>query len=76
MQMKKYVPQVGASLGVAASLVSLGASAQTATATDFSSILAGLSASTAITAILGAGLIVAGVGFARWGVRKVAGFFR
>ena len=76
MQIKKYLPRAAAVAGVAASLVSMGASAQTATATDFSSVLAGLSASTAITAILGAGVIVAGVGFARWGVRKVAGFFR
>lgn len=42
---------------------------------DFSSILTGLDASTAITAVLAAAVIIAGVGFAIWGGKKVAAFF-
>lgn len=42
---------------------------------DFSGILAGLDTTTAVTAIVGAGAILAGVGFARWAVKKVARFF-
>ncbi|THD06475.1 capsid protein [Rhodanobacter lindaniclasticus] len=45
------------------------------TGTDYSSILSGLDTSTAITAIVGAGVIVAGVGFAKWATKKVARFF-
>lgn len=42
---------------------------------DFSTILAGLDSSTAITAVVAAGTILAGVGFAKWATKKVAGFF-
>ena len=42
---------------------------------DFSGILDGISAATATTAVIGAGAIVALVGFAIWATRKVAGFF-
>ncbi|MBD9377939.1 capsid protein [Pseudoxanthomonas sp. PXM04] len=42
---------------------------------DFSGILEGLSASTAQTAIIAAGAIIAGVGFVVWATKKVAGFF-
>ncbi|MET4567817.1 hypothetical protein [Rhodanobacter soli] len=42
---------------------------------DFSSILTGLDSSTAITALVGAGVILAGVGFAKWATKKVARFF-
>lgn len=44
--------------------------------TDYSTILAGLSAATAIAAIVGAGALKAGPGFARWATNKVATFFR
>lgn len=43
---------------------------------DFESILVGLSAATAITAIIGAGALKAAPGFARWATNKVATFFR
>lgn len=59
---------------VAAGMVANGAFAQTG-GTDFSSILTGLSGATAITAILGACVILAAVGFAKWGGKKVAKFF-
>lgn len=42
---------------------------------DFSNILSGFDGSTAITAVLGACAIMALVGFATWGGKKVAGFF-
>ena len=42
---------------------------------DFSTILAGLDNSTAITAVVAAGVILAGVGFAKWATKKVARFF-
>lgn len=43
---------------------------------DFSGILDGLSAATAITAIVGGCAIVATVGFAMWAGYKVATLFR
>lgn len=43
---------------------------------DYSGVLTGLSAATAITAIIAAGGIKAGVGFARWATNRVASFFR
>lgn len=43
---------------------------------DYSSILTGLSAAAAVTAIIGAGAIKAAPGFARWATNKVATFFR
>lgn len=42
---------------------------------DFSTILTGLDSATAVTAILGAGAILAAPGFAKWAVKKVAGIF-
>ncbi len=61
-------------VGAAAAVGSVAASAQT-TGADYSSILSGLDSSTAITAVVGAGVILAGVGFAKWAPRKVATFF-
>lgn len=43
---------------------------------DFSEVLTGLAATGAIAAIIGAGAIKAGPGFARWATNKVATFFR
>ncbi len=43
---------------------------------DFSAILDGLSATTAVTAIVAAGALKAAPGFARWATNKVATFFR
>lgn len=42
---------------------------------DFSGILDGLSTTTATTAIIGAGALIALVSFASWASKKVAGFF-
>lgn len=42
---------------------------------DFSNILSGLNSSTAITTIVAAAALIAAVGFAKWGAKKVAGFF-
>jgi hypothetical protein len=43
---------------------------------DFSGVLDGLVATTIIAAVIAAGAIKAGPNFARWGVNKLAGFFR
>lgn len=68
----KRVPAVA----VACSMLAAGvASAQTTTGNDYSSILSGLDTSTAITAVIGAGVLLAGVGFAKWATKKVARFF-
>jgi anaerobic C4-dicarboxylate transporter len=42
---------------------------------DFSTILSGLDATTATTAVLAAAVILAAVGFAVWGAKKVGKFF-
>lgn len=42
---------------------------------DFSAVLTGLDSSTAVTAIIGAGALLAAPGFAKWAVRKVATIF-
>jgi hypothetical protein len=71
-KMKGRVVAVAPAVGVGFAL--LGGQAM-ALPTDFSSILTGLDSSTAITAILAAAVIIAGVGFAKWGAKKVARFF-
>jgi hypothetical protein len=43
---------------------------------DFGEILTGLAVTSAVSAIIGAGAIKAGPGFARWATNKVATFFR
>ena len=66
----KYGPT--ASVGFAA----IGGTAMAqSSSTNFSSILSGLDASTAVTAILAAAVILALVGFAKWGAKKVGKFF-
>lgn len=42
---------------------------------DFGDILTGLSATTAVAAIVAAGAIMAVPGFAKWATKKVARFF-
>lgn len=42
---------------------------------DFSGILEGLSAGTAVTAVVAAAALIAMVGFAKWAAKKVASFF-
>jgi len=61
-------------VGAVVSMASVAGSAM-ALGDDYSSILAGLDSSTAITAIIGAGVLLAGVGFAKWATKKVARFF-
>ncbi len=58
-------------------LVSLVApvSAFAATGPDFSGILDGLDTGTIVTAILAAAALIAIVGFAKWGAKKLAKFF-
>jgi hypothetical protein len=56
------------------SMASVGGSAF-AVGDDYSSILTGLDTSTAVTAVIGAGVLLAGVGFAKWATKKVARFF-
>ena len=58
---------------VASSVVAGAASAQAAGAYD--GILSGLDTGAAITAIIAAGALLAGVGFAKWATKKVARFF-
>lgn len=43
---------------------------------DFSSISTGLSAATAVTAIIAMGAIKIAPNFAKWATNKIAGFFR
>ena len=43
---------------------------------DFSEVLTGLAATTIVAAIIAAGAIKAAPNFAKWGVNKLAGFFR
>ena len=61
--------------GAAVAVVGAASGAAMAEGADYSSILTGLDASTATTAIIGAGAILAGVGFAKWATKKVARFF-
>lgn len=42
---------------------------------DFSGVLTGLSTATAVTAVIGAGALIAAVCFASWATKKVASFF-
>lgn len=42
---------------------------------DFSSMLSGISATAAIAAIVGMGVVKIGPNFARWAINKVASFF-
>lgn len=68
--------KVLASVAAVGSLLSVGAMAQTSgSSTDFSTILSGLDTSTIVAAIISAGVLLAGVGFSKWGTKKVAKFF-
>jgi hypothetical protein len=42
---------------------------------SYGDILSGLDTSTAITAVIAAGTLLAGLGFAKWATKKVARFF-
>lgn len=43
---------------------------------EFDSVLTGLAATAIVSAIVAAGAIKAAPNFAKWGVNKLAGFFR
>jgi hypothetical protein len=67
-------------LGVSLSLsliaaMSFIAPAAFAVGPDFSSITTGLDASTVVTAVIAAAAILATVGFAKWGAKKLGRFF-
>lgn len=51
------------------------ASQAQAAATDFSSLTSAVDASTIVTAIVAMGAVMILPGVAKWGVRKIAGFF-
>ena len=42
---------------------------------DFSALLADVDGTTAVTAIIGAAAVIALIGFAKYGAKKVASFF-
>ena len=46
------------------------------TGVDFSTVLAGITATTIAAAIVAAGAIKAAPNFVKWGVNKLASFFR
>lgn len=67
----------GALAAVAVSAMTVpGAAMATSTNPDFSGILTGLAAATAVTAIVAAAAIIAVVNFSGWGSKKVAGFIK
>lgn len=70
MQMNKKVAAVSAG-----ALSLLGAGSAMADAADYGSILVGLDLTSATTAVIGAGVLIAGIGFAVWATKKVARFF-
>lgn len=72
-KMKRLVG--GALAGAAAVSGSVFAQTTGSSGADFSQILAGIAVAGAVSAIVGAGAIYAGPGFAKWATKKVAGFF-
>ena len=64
-----------AATGIAGTALVIAGNAAATPSTDFSGILTGLSGATAVTAIIAAAAILALVGFAKWGAKKVAKFF-
>lgn len=74
MKFRNVVKKYGSKLAAVGAVVGVPAFAQT-TPADYSSILTGLDTSTAIAAIIAAGAILAGVGFAKWATKKVGRFF-
>ena len=65
--------KVGAALAGVGSMA--GAAMAQSAGSDYSSILTGLDVSTAVTAVISAGALLAAVGFAKWATKKVARFF-
>lgn len=64
----------GSLVAVAPAMALVGSSAM-ATGTDFSSITSGLDGGTIVTAVIAAAAILALVGFAKWGAKKLGKFF-
>lgn len=62
---------------VSAALVSLGTVAGSAMAagSDYTSITAGIDSTQIAAALVACGVILVGAGFAKWGTKKVGGFF-
>lgn len=52
-----------------------GGAAFAQTSADYSTILSGLDTTKAVAAVIGAGVLLASVGFAKWATKKVARFF-
>jgi hypothetical protein len=78
MKIRSFVSgkMVAISTLLAVGSVSLSASAQTSGAlAGLSSVLTGLDTTDVIAAIVGAGALLAGVGFAKWATKKVGKFF-
>lgn len=65
----------GFAMTVVAASAMIGGAAFAQTSTAYSSILSGLDTSSAVAAIIGAGTLLAAVGFAKWATKKVARFF-
>jgi hypothetical protein len=62
-----------ASAGAVAASVVTGSAM--AAGTDYSSVTAGVDNSTLITGLVGMAVILVGAGFAKWGAKKIGGFF-
>jgi len=76
-KIRDYVMCKTAAVGVIVSglFVAGAASAQTGSLAGLSSVLTGLDSADAITAIVGAGTVLVGIGFAIWATRRVGKFF-
>lgn len=73
--LKRYKGKLVAVLPAASLVVAGNALASGGGGTDFSGILSGIDGATAVTAIVAAAAILALVGFAKWGSKKVGRFF-
>lgn len=74
--LKRYKGKLVAVLPAASLATMVGGSAMaTGGGPDFSGILSGIDGGTAVTAIVAAAAILALVGFAKWGAKKVGRFF-
>jgi len=67
--------KVKGSLVAVAPAMSLVGGAAMAQGTDFSGITSGLDGGTIVTAVIAAAAILALVGFAKWGAKKLGKFF-
>ncbi|WP_369929343.1 hypothetical protein [Xanthomonas sp. NCPPB 2632] len=64
--------KLGAAGAIAATAVSGSAMAA---GTDFSSVTSGVDNSTLITGLVAMAVVLVGAGFAKWGSKKIGGFF-